>query len=209
MLLKFLPQEFNFFNLFEKQADYAVEASKVFKEIAVSNTIVTEATYQRIQRIEHEADDAAHTVMEQLNKTFITPFDREDIHALTKELDNILDMFNTIVNRLKVYKLAGGNKELMEFASIIELSVIMVAKAVKGLRDHKQVKTILDACVEVNRLENVGDNMRDHVLANLFETTKDAIYIIKWKEIYEDAETMLDICEDVVHVIESILVKQA
>ena len=209
MLLKFLPQDFNFFNLFEQQADYAVEAAKIFKEIAVSNKTVDEATYQKIQRIEHQADASAHTVIEQLNKTFITPFDREDIHALTKELDDIMDMFNTIVNRLKVYKLAGGNKELMEFASIIELSVGTVAKAVKGLREHKDMKAILAACAEVNRLENVGDNMRDHVLANLFETNKDPIAVIKWKEIYEDAETMLDICEDVVHVIESILVKQA
>src|SRR6185295_7845410 len=101
-----------------------------------------------IQSIEHQADDSAHTVIDQLNKTFITPFDREDIHALTKELDNILDMFNTIVNRLKVYKLAGGNKDLMEFASIIELSVGTVAKAVKGLREHKDTKSVLAACVE-------------------------------------------------------------
>ena len=209
MLHKFLPREFNFFNLFEQQADYAVEAAGIFREIVASKTTVDEATYQRIQNIERRADDAAHTIIDQLNKTFITPFDREDIHSLTKEMDDILDMFNTIVNRLKVYKLSGGNKDLMEFASIIELSVVTVAKAIKGLRTHKDTKTILDSCVEVNRLENVGDSMRDHVLAGLFESTKDPITLIKWKEIYEDAETMLDICEDVVHVIESIIVKQA
>ena len=209
MLHKFLPREFNFFNLFEKQADYAVEAAGIFKEIVAQETTVDEATYQRIQSIERRADDAAHTVIEQLNKTFITPFDREDIHSLTKELDNILDMFNTIVNRLKVYKLSGGNKDLMEFASIIELSVVNVAKAIKGLRAHKDTATIMTSCVEVNRLENVGDGLRDQVLARLFESTRDPITLIKWKEIYEDAETMLDICEDVVHVIESIIVKQA
>lgn len=209
MLHKFLPREFNFFNLFERQADYAVEAARIFKEIVAEKTTVNEATYQRIQSIERQADDAAHTIIEQLNKTFITPFDREDIHALTKEMDDILDMFNTIVNRLKVYKLSGGNKDLMEFASIIELSVVNVAKAIKGLRTHNNTETILASCVEVNRLENVGDGMRDHVLAGLFESTKDPIVLIKWKEIFEDAETMLDICEDVVHVIESIIVKQA
>ena len=209
MLHKFLPREFNFFILFEQQADYAVEAAKIFREIVSSKETVTEATYQRIQNIERRADDSAHAIIEQLNKTFITPFDREDIHALAKELDNILDMFNTIVNRLKVYKLGGGNQDLMEFASVIELSIGTVAKAVKGLRSLKDIQTILTSCAEVNRLENVGDGMRDHVLAGLFETAKDPIMLIKWKEIFEDAETMLDICEDVVHVIESIIVKQA
>src|SRR3989338_6241261 len=102
MLHKFLPREFNFFNLFEQQADYAVEAAGIFKEIVAQETTVDEATYQRIQTIERRADDAAHTIIEQLNKTFITPFDREDIHDLTKEMDDIPDMFNTIVNRLKV-----------------------------------------------------------------------------------------------------------
>ena len=209
MIKKFFPHQFNFLNLFAQQADYAVEAARLFREIAANKATVNEATYQVIQGLEHQADDTAHTIIEQLNKTFITPFDREDIHSLTKEMDNILDMFNTIVNRMKVYKLAGGDEDLMEFAAIIELSVATVAKAIKGLHSSKDVKTILAACVEVNRLENVGDDMRDHVLAGIFETIKDPIAIIKWKEVYEDAETMLDICEDVVHVIESILVKQA
>ena len=209
MLIKFLPQNFNFFELFEKQALYAVKAAKIFKEIVSSPAPVDEAAYQRIQSLEHQADEAAHTIMEQLNKTFITPFDREDIHALAKELDDIMDMFNTIMNRLKVYKLPGGNKALMEFTSVIEMAVEGVSSAVLGLRKLKDLKEIRRACAEVNRLENVGDKMRDVVLAKLFETERDPIAIIKWKEIYEDAETMLDICEDVVHVIETIVVKQA
>ena len=102
------------------------------------------------------------------------------------------------------------HEKLMEFAAIIELSVTAVASAVKGLHAHKKDnKAVLSACVEVNRLENVGDGMRDVFLANLFETVRDPIALIKLKEIYEDSETMLDICEDVVHVIESIIVKQA
>lgn len=209
MILKFFPQEFNFFDLFEKQVNYAVEAAKYFKQVVSAKAPIGEDAYQKINALEHQADDAAHTIMEQLNKTFITPFDREDIHALTKELDNILDMFNTIVNRLKVYRLSGGDRQLMDFAAIIEMSVIAVASAVQKLRKHKEIKDILTSCAEVNRLESVADAMRDTVLANLFETEKDPIAIIKWKEIYEDAETMLDICEDVAHVVESIVVKQA
>ena len=209
MFFKFLPSEFNFFDLFEQQADYAIAAARKFKEIVSAKNPVDEAAYQQIHTLEHQADDVSHAIIDQLNKTFITPFDREDIYALTKELDNIVDMFNAIVNRLKIYKLPGGNEKLMEFAAIIELSVLSVASAVKGLHAHKDRKAVLAACVEVNRLENVGDGMRDVFLVNLFDSVRDPIALIKWKEIYENAETILDICEDVVHVVESIIVKQA
>ena len=208
MISRFLPKEFNFFDLFEKQVDYAVEAAKYFKEL-VSKGAVDEAAIQKIQDIEHQADEAAHTIIDQLNKTFITPFDREDIYALTKELDDVTDMITTIVNRLKVYSITTIDKSLGEFAVVIDESVSAVACAVKGMRSSKNLKKVQESCVEINRLENVGDSMRDAVLARLFETSKDAIYVIKWKEIYQDAETVLDICEDVAHVVESILVKQA
>jgi hypothetical protein len=209
MFRKFLPQEFNFFDLFEKQVNFAVEAAKTFRAIVGTPGPLTELSYQKIRELEHQGDDAAHTIIDQLNKTFITPFDREDIHALTKELDDIVDMINTISNRMMVYKIAGGDKDLMEFSRVIEESVVAVASAVKGLRTMKNAECIRKACVEVNRLENVGDSMRDAVLGRLFETSHDPVEIIKWKEIYEDAETLLDICEDVAHVVESILVKQA
>jgi uncharacterized protein Yka (UPF0111/DUF47 family) len=144
-----------------------------------------------------------------LNKTFITPFDREDIHALTKEPDDIIDMLNTIISRLRIYKVTGVNENLVEFACVIDDSVNAVARAVKGMRNMKNYEVISEACVEINRLENVGDSMRDAVLGELFENENNPIEVIKWKEIYQDAETVLDICEDVAHVVSSILVKQA
>ena len=208
MISRFLPKEFNFFDLFEKQVDYAVEAAKYFKDL-VSKGAVDEFAIQKIQNIEHQADEAAHAIIDQLNKTFITPFDREDIYALTKELDDVTDMITTIVNRLKVYSITTIDKSLGEFSVVIDESVRAVSCAVKGMRSSKNLKKVQESCVEINRLENVGDSMRDAVLARLFETSKDAIYVIKWKEIYQDAETVLDICEDVAHVVESILVKQA
>ncbi len=209
MIFKFLPNDFNFFDLFEKQVDRAVDAAKTLKEIANVAGPVDESFFKQIQILEHQGDEASHEIMAQLNKTFITPFDREDIHALTKELDNIIDMIDAMVGRIRIYKIPGGDKHLRDFADIIEKSVWAVAAAVKGLRTLKNSKSILESCIEVNRLENVGDSLRDMVLAELFETAKDPIALIKWKEIYEDAETVLDICEDVAHVIESILVKQA
>lgn len=208
MLFNFLPKETNFFDLFEKQVNYAVEAANYFKEL-MSKTVIDEESLENMHRLEHEGDEVTHEIFNRLNKTFITPFDREDIHALAKELDDIVDMLYTIVNRLRVYKIERGDKGLIEFASVIDESVRAVACAVKEMRNMKHLKSISESCVEVNRLENVGDSMRDAMLAKLFETEKDPIQVIKWKEIYQDAETVLDICEDCAHIVQSILVKQA
>jgi hypothetical protein len=208
MMFRFLPKEFNFFKLFEEQSEFAIEAARLFKE-AVSKGGVDEASLKRMQGIEHKADETAHEIIDQLNKIFITPFDREDIYALAKELDDVIDMVNTIMNRLRVYKLTGVNKNLVEFAKVTEESVLCVSSAVKALRNVKHSKSVYDSCVEIHRLENVGDALRDKALGELFEKEKDPIAVIKWKEVYQDAETVLDICEDVAHVVSSILVKQA
>jgi uncharacterized protein len=208
MINRFIPKEFNFFGLFEKQVSFAVDASRYFKQVILSGEI-NEDILQKIRDIEHQGDDAAHTIIALLNKTFITPFDREDIYALAKELDDVVDMINTILGRMMIYKLSGVNKNLVKFVVMIDDSVNALALAVKGLSNTKNSKLVLDACVEINRLENEGDSLRDLVLAELFEKEKDPIMVIKLKEIYQDAETLLDICEDVAHVVESILVKQA
>lgn len=206
-LSRLFPKEFNIFDLYEKQIGYAVEAAVYFKKRVTEGTVNAEVL-DKIHNLEHQGDEAAHEIIEQLNKTFITPFDREDIHTLAKEIDDIVDMINTITSKLLVYKLTGVNKNLIEFAGMIEGSVIGVASAIKCLRDTKDFKACKEACVEVNRFENLGDSMRDKVLEELFEKEKDPIAVIKWKEIYTDAETILDICEDVAHVVENILVKQ-
>jgi len=208
MIGRFLPRNFNYYDLFDKQVGFAVEAAVLFKDI-VNRGNLDAASAQKMRDIEHYGDEAAHEIINHLNKTFITPFDREDIHTLTCRMDDITDMIDTIVNRLRVYRVTGVDKNLVEFAVVIEQSVRAVALAIKGLHNRKQSKAVMDACVEVNRLENVGDRMRDEMLAELFEKSKDAVFIIKWKEIYQDAETVLDICEDVAHLVESILVKQA
>lgn len=207
MILNFFPKEFNFFDLFDKQVEHAVTAATYFKAL-VAKGAIDEAGLQKMRDIEHQGDDAAHGIIEHMNKTFITPFDREDIHSLVKELDDITDMLNTIVSRLKIYNLTAVDKNLVEFAAVIEQSVRAVETAVKGLRNMKHSKIISESCIEINRLENVGDSMRDTVLAELFEREKNPITVIKLKEIYQDSETVLDICEDVAHVVESILVKQ-
>ena len=208
MAFRFFPKEFKFFDLLEQQADHAVAAAVYFKEVVAKGQVGADSL-AKMRDIEHRGDEAAHEIIDRLNRTFITPFDREDIYALTKELDDVTDMLYTIVRRLHVYKLAGVDKSLVEFAAVIEASARAVALTVRGLRNMKDAKTIQPSYVEIHRLENVGDAMRDAVLAELFETEKDPIMVIKRKEIYEDAETVLDICEDVANVVESILVKNA
>ena len=204
----FLPKTFNFFDLLEKQVGFSVEAARYFKELLACDG-VNEESLQKMRDIEHSADEVAHEIIHRLNTTFITPFDREDILSLAKEIDDIADMINTILSRMVIYKVKGNDRSLIEFSLVIEESVRAVSCAIKGLRNTKNSAVIQEACVEVNRLENVGDSMRDRVLAELFERAKDPIAVIKWKEIYQDAETVLDICEDVAHIVDSILVKQA
>ena len=208
MIFRLFPREFNFFKLFEEQVNYAVEAAHYFKQIAETGEVDNTAM-EKIKHLEHQGDDAAHAIIDQLNKAFITPFDREDIHALAIEIDDINDMINTIVSRMKIYKINEVNKRLVEFSTVIVDSVQAVARAVKGLNNTKHSKLITEACEEVNRLENVGDTMRDEFLAELLASGKDPILVIKWKDIYQYAETVLDICEDVAHKVDSIRVKHA
>jgi len=208
MGFSFLPKDSNFFILFNKQAQYTVTAATLFAEMTRKGIFDVEMV-QKMRDIEHNADEVAHEIMNRLNKTFITPFDREDIHALACQLDDVIDMIYTIANRMKVYKIDKIDPDLIEFSVIIEKSAQAVARAVEGLSDTKNPQKTQDACIEVNRLENIGDTMRDAILAKLFETAQDPIFLIKWKEIYQFAETVLDICEDVAHIVESIIVKQA
>lgn len=208
MAFSFLPKDSNFFILFNKQAAHAVKAAELFKEINTSGNLDHD-TVQRMRTIEHQADETAHDIMDRLNKTFITPFDREDIHTLACAMDDVIDMIYTIANRMYVYKIKEIDPDLVEFSVVIDKSVRALAKAIEGLQNSKNPQCALDACIEVNRLENVGDTMRDAILAKLFETATDPVFLIKWKEIYQFAETVLDMCEDVAHVVESIFVKQA
>ncbi|MBF0388057.1 MAG: DUF47 family protein [Candidatus Omnitrophica bacterium] len=208
MFRKFFPNEFNFYGEFEKQADCLIEGVDCMKK-AVEKGTIDYFYLRKIQEIEIKADESAARIIGQLNKTFITPFEREDIYALTKALDDVIDMMNTISNRLTTYKITEIRKNLIEFSLVIEEAVRALASAVKNMKDMKNYQSVMSSCVEVSRLENISDAIRDTALVALFETEKDPIAVIKWKEIFEDAETVVDICEDAAHVVESILLKQA
>ncbi|MBP7793087.1 MAG: DUF47 family protein [Candidatus Goldbacteria bacterium] len=207
MFEKFLPQDFNFFEFFDKEVNCVSQAVFFFNEIINKGEVDVEAR-EKMRDIEHEGDKIAYSIIGYLNKTFITPFDREDIHELAKKIDDVNDILSTIVSRLKIYKIKKQDAYLIEFGKIIEKSISALSSAVKGLRNTKNLKIIISSCLEMNKLESESDKLRDKALEDLFDKEKDPIEIIKWKEIYLHAETVLDICKASAHVIESILVKQ-
>jgi hypothetical protein len=208
MLSRFFPKDFNFFDLFDRQSECMVEIADCLKKSVEKGTI-DEFYLRKIHEIEAKADESAGMVIRQINKSFITPFDREDIHSLTKALDDVIDMVNTISNRLTTYKVTAVKKNLIEQSLVIEEAARALTSAVKGMRDMKNYEVVMASCVEVSRLENISDSLRDSAIAALFDTETDAAAIIKWKEIYEVSEAVLDICEDAAHVVESIMLKQS
>ncbi|MDA8130715.1 MAG: DUF47 family protein [Elusimicrobia bacterium] len=206
MSINFVPKEVKFFDFLNMQAENIVKAADAFKT-AVKKGPFDDETVKKIKNFEHEGDTLAHEIVDMLNRTFITPIDREDIHALANILDDILDMINSMSNRIHLYKLDPRNDGMIAFADTIDQSAQALANAVKHMHDTKRSRRVLDYCIEVNRLENMGDQLRDKTISGLFENEKDPIQVIKWKEIYEGAEATLDTCEHVAKVIEAILVK--
>ena len=130
-------------------------------------------------------------------------------NALAHRFDSVVDIIHAITKRMLLYNLDGNvNEDLIRFAELIEKAVDFLAQAIKGVRNLKNARLITEACIEINRLENLGDLLRDETIGKLFDNSFEPLYIIKWKDIFQDAERTLDQCEDVANVIESIMVKQ-
>jgi len=209
MKFSLLPKEFQFFDMFDKMANDAIDAAKCFKDFAIKGTF-DDAAIEKMHLIETRCDEVTHEIIDKLNRTFITPFDREDIYALAHEFDSVIDIIHAMTNRMRLYNLHNSiNKDLIKFAELIEKSVLCLANTVRGLRNLKQMKELSERLIEINTLENQGDQLRDEVLGKLFDNASDPLYVIKWKDIFMDAETVLDQCEDVGNIVEAILVKQA
>ena len=208
MAFSFMPREEKFFELFEQQAAYNVEAAKLFRDM-VQNWTLSPEKFDRLQEIEHEADISTHEIFDKLNRTFITPFDREDIHALGSELDDVVDLVQSIATRMQLFHIEKTTPELLEMADVLCHAAENVRKAVVELKEPEKTRRVLDYCIEINRLENAGDRALEKAIGHLFAGRPDALEVIKWKEIYEGIETAIDKCEDIANIIESILVKQA
>lgn len=207
MAFSFIPKEEKFFELFETQAGYNVSAAQVFKEL-VQKWDSESPLFDRLRDLEHEADISTHEVIDKLNRTFVTPFDREDIHELASELDDVIDLIQSLSSRMRLYRIDHSSEELVQMADILCQSCDNVKKAVLLLRDpEKSKRRLFDYCIEINRLENAGDHVLENAIGKLFHGKQDAIEIMKWKEIYEVTETAIDKCEDVANIIEGIVVK--
>ena len=207
MTFSLIPKEHKFFDMFNRQAVNVHHAAKYFNEL-VSKGNFNEDTVARMHKLEQEGDILAHEVNEALNNTFITPFDREDIFLLSNSLDNVIDAIDAITKRMGLYKLTNPDVHMKQFAVAIEQACCALHDIIKNLHNTKSRTRICDYCIEINRLENLGDQLRETAIAELFEETSDPIKIIKWKEMYEFAESAIDTIDHTSKSIQSILVKQ-
>jgi uncharacterized protein len=208
MLRWLLPRDEDFFGLFERHAALTVEGAREMQRLVQGGqNIRTQAA--RIKEIEHETDVITHACVERLHKTFITPFDRDDIHRLITRMDDVMDYIESAAFAVMLYELVEMTDPARELADVLVRSTESVAVAVSGLKNVKQSQAILDACIEVNRLENEGDEILRGALADLFREAKDPLLVLKWKEVYEALENATDRCEDVANVIEGVVLEHA
>ena len=203
-----IPKEEKFFELFNAQAAHNVEAAKVFLELA-KKWDAKSPLIDKLQEIEHEADITTHEIYDRLNRTFITPFDREDIHALGAELDDVVDIVQSVASRMQLYHVDHSTEDLVTLAETLLHAAENMGKAVAELAHPDKAARIQGYCIEVNRLENAGDRALEHAISKLFQGKPDPLEVIKWKEIYEGIEAAIDKCEDVAETIQAILVKNA
>ena len=206
--LPFIPREEKFFDLFESSAHNIVEASQVLKQL-VDTWENVEPRVEEIRELEHKGDSITHEVIARLHRTFVTPFDREDIAALTKSLDDVMDFIDAAAGAMLLYKVDRPGQRARELADIIIQATAEVEKAVLVLRHKAKLKQILERCVEMNRLENMADVVYRAAIAELFEDSTDMAHVIKWREIYEHMEGATDRCEDVANVLEGVALKHA
>lgn len=204
--MRFIPREEKFFDLFEELAAKIDEGAKFFLEMA-GNYEYSGANIARLKQIEHEADIITHTTYEKMHKTFLTPLDREDIYDLVNKMDSVIDMIEAAAMRMNLYKVQKPSSSVIELAEILVKAVTKIKIIVHAMRDMKNARLILDACVEINTLENDGDVVLRTTIAQLFDSEKDVFELIKWKEIFERLEEAIDICEDVSNIAEGIVLK--
>jgi predicted phosphate transport protein (TIGR00153 family) len=206
--LPFLPTEHKFFDLFEESAKNIIKASQALKEMLDTWQFI-DSRVAEITELEHEGDSITHQIISLLHRTFVTPFDREDIALLAHTLDDIIDFIHAAADSMFIYKIKSPAPRAKELADIIVLGTSEVAKAVHGLRHKSEFRQILECCVEINRLENMADRVYRAAIGELFENSTDIAQIIKWREIYEHMESATDRAEDVADVLEGVALKNA
>lgn len=206
----FVPKDRIFFPLFEQAGKNLLSMSGLLSRAVVAQEASErENLFREIENLEHTGDEITHEIYTQLGKNFITPFDREDIHALTSAIDDVADYIHGSANRMLLYKVTTITPPIRKLADLIQQGCMEIDKAVRELPNLRNIEKIASACVHINSLENQADEIFARAVADLFEHEKDAIVLIKYKEVLSTLETATDMCEDVADVLESILVKNA
>ena len=206
--MRFLPSDDRFYTFFEAAARKVVEGASQLDDL-IRNFKEVSLKAKQIKDTEHEGDVITHNTIELLNRTFVTPLDREDIHGLITSLDDVLDYIEACAERLHLFKIDRPTEEAALLVGVLLKSVREVSEAVATLRNLKNADSVMKHCIEINRLENEGDYVSRAAVAKLFDSENNPLEVIKWKEIYETLENAIDRCEDVANVLEGIVLKNA
>jgi len=206
--LSLIPREKKFFALFEQGTQNAVKIAQQLKDMVYIWENVKERVGV-INDLEHQGDAITHQIFEQLHRSVVTPFDREDIALLAHSLDDVTDFIHAAADAMLLYKVERPTNRAKEMVDVVVQAVAEVERAVSEIHDRIGRKRLLDRCVEINRLENIGDNVFRSAMAELFDDSTDFAGLIKWREIYMHMESVIDRCEDIANILEGVSIKYA
>jgi len=204
----FMPREQKFFDLFEQSTQNIVKSARALKEM-IDSWQFLDSRMAEITELEHDGDTITHQIISLLHRTFVTPFDREDIALLAHTMDDVIDFIHSTADAMFIYKIPAPTQRAKELSDVIVQAAMELEKAVACLRNKSQFKKMLEMCVEINRLENAADRIYRAAIGELFDNTADMAQVIKWREIYEHMETATDRCEDVADALEGVALKNA
>jgi predicted phosphate transport protein (TIGR00153 family) len=208
LIHKLLPRDDKFFELLEGSAKNLVKVGETFHQVSQSTSHAErEAIARDVKDLEHEGDSITHTIFTELNATFVTPFDREDIHLLASALDDVVDYIDGSASRLVLYRVETIPDSMKRLIEVLLASIRDLEKGVHLLRNMNNYEELREVFKSVNEYENQADTIFEHAVADLFEHEKDPVNIIKIKEILVGLETATDKCEDAANVLEGILIK--
>jgi uncharacterized protein Yka (UPF0111/DUF47 family) len=202
-----IPQDRIFFDFFEELGTTCTQAAELLVTITDDYTDIKNRAH-KMEELEHRGDEISHRIYEQLNRTFITPLEPEEINRLTMALDDILDYIEGTTLMMMNYGITDADAAMKELAQLVFLSVNEIALAVKAIRKIKDPSYIEEKCIEVNRLENLADDVTAHAIIELFKGA-DAVTIIKLKDIYQNLESATDKCEDAANVLSDIAIRHS
>jgi uncharacterized protein len=200
---RLIPREEKFYADFLSMADELQKGARLLEEMLGAEKPVWDKA-DEIKEVEHKCDFLTHEIIQRLNRTFVTPIDREDIHALARSLDDVMDAIDASAAVIRLYRLTSVRSGARELAKVISASTVVIHHALAAL---EQTKGVAAHAVEINRLENEADRIHQQAVSRLFDDERDPLAVIKWKETLDFLEQATDRCEDVANVIESIVVK--